>query len=81
MYDAFFHDLHSQHRQHALLREAERERLIRLAKASRPRRPPLRQWALCWLGRRLVAWGRRLQGYAAPALDSSSLDGYAASRM
>jgi hypothetical protein len=54
-----------------LLREAERYRLVRQVLAER--RPRDRAWvrALAWLGRRLVAWGQRLQeryGAAAAAV-------------
>jgi hypothetical protein len=44
-----------------LLREAEEYRLARLVLAGRERRPRLYYRALTWLGRRLVAWGYRLQ--------------------
>ena len=48
-------------RQQELLREAERYRLVRQALAERGTRD--RAWVrvLAWLGRRLVAWGQRLQ--------------------
>ena len=54
-----------------LLREAERYRLVRQVLAERGTRD--RAWvrALAWLGRRLVAWGQRLQeryGAAAAAV-------------
>lgn len=44
-----------------LLREAERERLVRQPLAGREKRHPFYSGALTWLGRRLVAWGWRLQ--------------------
>jgi hypothetical protein len=44
-----------------LLREAERYRLIRPALAGREKRDRFHCRALTWLGRRLVAWGWRLQ--------------------
>ena len=50
-----------QERYKDLLREAEEYRLIRKALAGRPRRTRLHCQALVWLGRRLVAWGWRLQ--------------------
>lgn len=43
-----------------LLREAEKDRLIRKALADRPKRTCLQHQALVWLGRRLVVWGRGL---------------------
>jgi hypothetical protein len=63
------------HREHYkdLLREAERARLVRQAWAGQERRNHLYCRPLTWLGRRLVAWGWRLQERygavtAAPAL-------------
>ena len=53
-----------------LLREAEKARLVRQARAGQERRNHLYCWALTWLGHRLVVWGRRLQeryGAATPA--------------
>ena len=44
-----------------LRREAETYRLIRLAQAGRERRNRFYCQALSWLGKQLVAWGRRLQ--------------------
>ena len=43
-----------------LLREAEKHRLVRQALAGRQRRHHLCQ-VMNWLGRRMVAWGQRLQ--------------------
>ena len=50
-----------QERYKDLLREAERYRLVRQALAGRERRDRFHCRALTWLGRRLVAWGWRLQ--------------------
>jgi hypothetical protein len=44
-----------------LLQEAERYRLIRQVLAGRERGDHFHCRALTWLGRRLVAWGWRLQ--------------------
>ena len=44
-----------------LRREAERFRLVRQALAGRERHDRFYCRALTWLGRRLVAWGKRLQ--------------------
>jgi hypothetical protein len=44
-----------------MLREAQRERLARLALAGRERHDRFFCWALTWLGHRLVAWGQSLQ--------------------
>jgi hypothetical protein len=56
-----------------LLREAERDRLVREKLAGRGGNAGFYCRALIWLGSRLVAWGWRLQerygaGTAAPAL-------------
>ena len=48
-----------QHRD--LLRAAEQERLVRAALAGRPKRTRVFGPPLVWLGKRLIAWGRRLQ--------------------
>ena len=55
-----------------LLRETERERLVRRVQAGRGRRDrPIRQ-ALVWLGQCLAAWGCRLQErYGAATVHSS----------
>lgn len=45
----------------ALLRERERNRLVRQALASRERRKPFYCRVLIWLGERLLAWGQNLQ--------------------
>lgn len=50
-----------QERYQELLREAERYRLVRQARAGREKRDSFHCRALTWLGRRLVAWGWRLQ--------------------
>lgn len=52
-------------RRHFLLAEAEKQQLIQIATVGRASFVyPLR----CWLGARLVAWGRALQGeYNPPA--------------
>jgi len=60
-----------------LLREAERNRLVRQALAGRESRDRFHCRALTWLGRRLVAWGWRLQerysaATAAPALRAAN---------
>jgi hypothetical protein len=48
-------------RHQELLRQAERERLIRQALAGRKTSDSFYRRALTWLGRQLVAWGWRLQ--------------------
>jgi hypothetical protein len=62
-----------QERYKELLREAERYRLVRQVRTGHERRHLFYRQALAWLGRRLIAWGWRLQerygaGTAAPAL-------------
>jgi hypothetical protein len=54
-------------RREELLRAAEMERLAKAAYAGSGKRPLQRaerpvEWALGWLGRRLVDWGQHLQG-------------------
>lgn len=44
-----------------LLREAEKARLVMQVRAGQERRHHFRHRALTWLGRQLMAWGRRLQ--------------------
>ena len=44
-----------------LLREAERERLVRAALAGRRKRTRVFGPLLVWVGNRLIAWGRWLQ--------------------
>jgi hypothetical protein len=44
-----------------LIREAEREQLIRRALAGREKRDAFYRVALAWLGCRLVEWGESLQ--------------------
>ena len=56
-YDVVVH----QERNKDLLREAEHYRLVRQALAGRERRERFHCKVLSWLGRRLVAWGVRLQ--------------------
>jgi len=53
--------LASQEHYKDLRREVERYRLIRQVLAGRERRDRFHCRALTWLGRRLVAWGWRLQ--------------------
>ena len=43
-----------------LIREAEKERLIRYALSGRLKHPPIYKRTLCWLGHRLIAWGDNL---------------------
>ncbi len=62
--DAFY----AEERRKDMLREAEHDRLVRLARPARPRRARFYGRALAWMGRQLIAWGRRLQErYGAPA--------------
>ena len=66
-----------QERRKDLLREADRERIIRQALAGRDRRNHFYCQALTWLGDRLVTWGSRLQeryGPAPTAICSSSCE-------
>lgn len=49
-----------------LLRHAQHERLIRHIIRSRRTKPGILDRALAWLGRRLVAWGIRLQARYRP---------------
>ena len=58
-------------------READEYRLIQQALAGRPRRHRFYCRAMDWLGRRMVAWGQRLQerygaGAAAPAMHAAN---------
>ena len=50
----------AQHRDD-LLREAHNRRLIRQAAPAAPKPQPFYHRSLAWLGRRLIAWGSRLQ--------------------
>ncbi len=50
-----------QERYKDIRREVERDRLVRRMLAGRERRNRFHHRALTWLGRRLIAWGRRLQ--------------------
>ena len=56
-----------------LLREAERYRLVQQVLTARRRRGRFYCWALIWLGRRLVGWGRRLQERYDVVVDASVL--------
>jgi hypothetical protein len=55
------------------LREAEQDRLARLALAARPKREPLLLGALDWLGQQLMAWGQRLQIRGGPESEACLL--------
>ena len=66
-----------QERYQDLLREAERQRLVRRVLAGRQRRQRAHCRAMNWLGRRMVAWGQRLQEHygataTAPALQAAN---------
>ena len=66
-----------QERYQDLLREAERHRLVRQVLAGRQRRQRAYCRAINWLGRRMVAWGQRLQEHygataTAPALQAAN---------
>jgi len=66
-----------QERYKDLLREAERARLVRQARAGQERRNHFYYRALTWLGRRLVGWGWHLQerygtAAGAPALRAAN---------
>ncbi len=50
-----------QERYKDIRREAERYRLVQQVLAGRERGNHFHYRALTWLGRRLIAWGRRLQ--------------------
>lgn len=74
----WYNEVLAQEHSKDLLREAERYRLVRQALAGRARRDRFHCRALTWLGRRLVAWGWRLQEHydgilvEAPALQVAS---------
>lgn len=51
-------------------RKVERDRLIRQARARHDREDGLHRQALTWLGCRLIAWGRRLQGRYDPVAET-----------
>jgi len=51
----------AQERYKDLLREAERERLVRQILLDHRKRNHFSHQALSWLGRRLVTWGQHLQ--------------------
>lgn len=53
----------AQERYKDLLREAERERLIRAAGLRQPRNWGLHRKLLSWIGDRMVGWGWKLQRY------------------
>lgn len=50
----------------AAIADANHARLVREAKQLRPRRAGMTDAALLWLGRRFVAWGRRLEARSTP---------------
>jgi hypothetical protein len=56
-------------RQHLkdLLQQAEQEHLVREALAGHPAGPRLHDRALAWLGRCLIAWGKRLEARSNPS--------------
>ncbi|MBI3972415.1 MAG: hypothetical protein HY332_14135 [Chloroflexi bacterium] len=58
---------HVSYRREQLLKEAEQERLYRLARSQRPSSSlmPIRR-VIGWMGVRLVRWGEALQALAAP---------------
>ena len=56
-----------------LLREAERHRLARRVLAGRQRRHRCFCRAMNWLGRRMVAWGQRLQEQHSTATAAAAL--------
>jgi hypothetical protein len=56
-----------------LLREAERHRLVRRALAGHQRRYHFYCRAMNWLGRRMVAWGQRLQEQHSTATAATAL--------
>jgi hypothetical protein len=60
-------------RSQELLRQVERERLVRQARAGRAQSASLHCRALTWLGRQLVAWGWRLQERYGAAMTHSML--------
>jgi hypothetical protein len=62
-----------QERHKDLLREVERDRLVRQALAGRLKRDPFHCRALIWLGRRLVAWGCSLQERYGAAVEAPAL--------
>jgi hypothetical protein len=62
-----------QERHKDLLREVERDRLVRQALAGRAKRDHLHCRALIWLGRRLVAWGWSLQARYDAAVEVPAL--------
>jgi hypothetical protein len=54
------------------LRQAERERLIRQVRTGQTRRNRFYGGGLIWLGRRLVAWGWRLQEHCGATAEAST---------
>lgn len=52
-----------------LLREAEKERLLRRARKEMPREPNLFSRGLGWLGQQLVHWGCLLEKHYSPRLE------------
>jgi hypothetical protein len=71
--DAYTAWLVRRERNRDLLCEAERYRLVRQALAARQRQGRFYCWALIWLGRRLVDWGRQLQERSDVVVDASVL--------
>lgn len=61
MFPTYIDYLVARERYKDLLREAERDRLVRQALTGRERRHRFYCGALTWLGRRLIACGWRLQ--------------------
>jgi hypothetical protein len=61
MMDWYLRELNYREYQRNMLREAERERLVRQALAGRDTKRPLFCRMLSWLGHCLVAWGQWLQ--------------------
>jgi len=57
--DQLLYQLWKEHHQD-LIQEAEKERLIRYALSGRVIHSPFYKQTLCWLGRRLMAWGYNL---------------------
>jgi len=53
-------DMHRVHFED-LRRAADQARLVALARAARPPQARLHGRVLCWLGRRMIAWGTNLQ--------------------
>ena len=61
-----------QERYQDFLKEAETERLARLARMASPQYRGLRRQTLAWLGQQLVVWGQNLEcqsGVPAPVIN------------